>query len=276
MVFLPRDAGWRSRRRAIFVGVADKLVKIVWRVAGSGRLRLSAFSPAGDRVEPSSGPTRHQSSTWERPGAEWGSVFRFREPGCWWLHAERGSTKGDVWLLVRGRGTNDSDPWKPLRRPLHLPRVSPGEACPRTPTVRKAPNVAFTIGKGPVYPVLGFSEPAPRGVARLRDDIRRGGYYVHKTLWAISDRYHGPVLIRGRRIDGPGALRFPLVRPRVGGEASHSRPDLRVPAGPGKPDRPGKGWRYEPAVTLIPRPGCYAFQVDGRRYSSVLVFEARR
>jgi len=33
-------------------------------------------------------------------------------------------------------------------------------------------------------------------------------------------------------------------------------------------------WRYGPSVTILPGPGCYAFQVDGTTFSEVIVFEA--
>jgi len=34
--------------------------------------------------------------------------------------------------------------------------------------------------------------------------------------------------------------------------------------------------RYGPSVTILPGPGCYAFQVDGSNFSKVIVFEAAR
>jgi len=39
-------------------------------------------------------------STWQRPGDEWGSSFRFDAPGCWQIHATRSDVNGDLWLLV--------------------------------------------------------------------------------------------------------------------------------------------------------------------------------
>jgi hypothetical protein len=181
----------------------------------------------------------------------------------------KSSRRLTVSLARRGHATTGGgDDWSDLRRPLHLPRVMNEDACPRTPGRRAAPNVAITLGNGPAYPVLGFlnAPSRTRGSIRLRDDIRRDSRYLHKTLWAISKRYHGPVLVRGRRIDEPGVLRF----------LGPTRRELHLSRGQGKPDAPGRGWRYAPTTTLIPAPGCYAFQIDGLNFSRVAVFAARR
>jgi hypothetical protein len=149
-----------------------------------------------------------------------------------------------------------------LRRELHLRPLSPGDECPRTPGGRRAPKVAITLGDGPAYPVLGMSEPppSPAGVASLRDDIRREGWYWHKTLWAVDKRYRGSVLIRGARIDRPGPMRF--------GTDHQVLDELEMPA------EQHVRWRYGISSTLLRRSGCYAFQVDGTNFSDVIVFAA--
>src|SRR5215212_6843127 len=78
--------------------------------------------------------------------------------------------------------------------------------CRRSATARGVPSVAFPLGSGPVYVGLG----AAHGIAPLVDDTRRNGVYFHKTLWAVSPRYRGPLLIRGRSVAGSGVLRFQL------------------------------------------------------------------
>jgi hypothetical protein len=163
-----------------------------------------------------------------------------------------------------------ADPWPSLHRRLHLPRVTPGTPCPRTPGGRSAPLVAFTLGAGPVYPVLGFSAPPPaaEGVVTLDERTREGGFYRQKTLWVVSARYRGPVLVRGRRIDGPGVLQFWPLTPY--------RRELRIRAGGGSDHPKARGWRYAPAATLLAGPGCFAFQIDGIGFSRVIVFRAVR
>ena len=108
---------------------------------------------------------------------------------------------------------------------------------------------------------MSAAPPSPLGVVDLTDDVRRNGWYFHKTLWAVSPRYSGPILIRGRQVDGSRRIRFsidgstPIARLRF---AVKRRPD----------------WDFGVSSTLVRAPGCYAFQVDGRMFSDVIVFEA--
>lgn len=157
-----------------------------------------------------------------------------------------------------------------LRRKLRLRSLSPGDECPRTPGGRQAPKVAIALGGGPAYPVLGMSAapPHPAGIASLRDDIRRAGWYWHKTLWAVDKHYRGPLLIRGARIDRRGPLRFGTGDVEMG--AYQVLSELQMPA------EQQARWRYGASSTLVRGPGCYAFQVDGTAFSDVIVFAATR
>ncbi|HZD72327.1 MAG TPA: hypothetical protein VE776_00285 [Actinomycetota bacterium] len=76
-------------------------VKIVWRMTGSGTLRLAATLSDGTPAGRTFGPQAHAGSNWKRPGQEWGTGFVFPKPGCWDLHLSRTSGVGDVWLLAR-------------------------------------------------------------------------------------------------------------------------------------------------------------------------------
>jgi hypothetical protein len=134
---------------------------------------------------------------------------------------------------------------KRLERPLRLPRLRHGALCPSSRESRAAPAVGATLGHGPAYPVLV--------------DVHAG---ANKTLWAVTPSYRGPLLIRGGRLDGQGVLRF---RP------GH----LRRMWWRGLWPEEGREWRYRAATTLIPRPGCYAFQVDGNSFSVRIFFVAR-
>lgn len=165
------------------------------------------------------------------------------------------------------------DPSSDLHRPLDLPTVAPGAACPRTPGGRPNPDIGIALGSGPAYPVLGFEgnhiPPAPKGVVPLRAEDLKGNVYWHKTLWAVDPKYDGPVLIRGRGIDPQRSLWFGLPSPTPGGSERKVR-ELQMPA------EQSKSWRYGPSITILPGPGCYAFQVDGTTFSNVTVFEAAR
>jgi hypothetical protein len=76
------------------------VVKIVWRMTGSGPLKLAAYDPRGARVALVWGPEAHGGSNYLRPGDEWGSGYRFRHSGCYRLTARRTEGSADVWLRV--------------------------------------------------------------------------------------------------------------------------------------------------------------------------------
>jgi hypothetical protein len=77
--------------------------KIVWRMTGSGPLRLEAIGPGGELHRPAWGPDPHEGSNWDKPGDEWGAGYVFTVAGCWDLRAIRGGVSADVWLPVVSR-----------------------------------------------------------------------------------------------------------------------------------------------------------------------------
>jgi hypothetical protein len=153
------------------------------------------------------------------------------------------------------------DVWATLHRPLHIPHLQRGAKCPRSRGGRAAPATGYTIGRGPVYPVLGFSDPPPdpRGVIHFRDGHWRWGWDWLKTLWAFDPRYGGPVLIRGRGLDGTSPIHF-FISPR-------RYVELRFPA------HKKRRWTYQPSDSGFRHPGCYAFQIDGMSFSRVVIFK---
>jgi hypothetical protein len=150
-----------------------------------------------------------------------------------------------------------------LRRPLRLRPVSDG-TCPLTVPVRRvAPSYGNALGLGPVYPIVGgpdatvsFVYPPPPTTAYPK------GFGGQKVLWAIGPAYTGPVLIRGRQLDGTNPLWF-----QVGGGGS-ALPEMQLPPST------APGWRDWPSATLLTKAGCYAWQVDGMSFSTVIVFRA--
>ena len=133
-----------------------------------------------------------------------------------------------------------------LRRSLHLPHVSPGGRCP-----------VSTRG-GPVHPL---------GPPRLAMAPFIGSAWkAARVTWVSSAGYTGPVLIRGRRISGPGAVGF--------GEGRTPYDELQLLApGSSSPPAPGGG-RAWLSFTRIRTSGCFAYQVDGTSFSNVVVFAA--
>jgi hypothetical protein len=75
-------------------------VKIVWRMTGHGPLLATATSPSGAPTPLTFGPDEHLSSSYQRPGDEWGTGYLFTEPGCSHLHFARDDTTADVWFEI--------------------------------------------------------------------------------------------------------------------------------------------------------------------------------
>jgi hypothetical protein len=158
--------------------------------------------------------------------------------------------------------------WSALRRPLHLPIVAPGSRCPVSKVdhhVRWERIHIFGtsgIGPGPVYPGLG----ATSGLLNATKDTQYGSAWQgQKVFWYIASSYRGRVLIRGKRIDGPGWLGFNGARV--------PRDELRIEpydtvSWSGQP-------RYSrgiPSGVRARASGCYAAQIDGTAFSRVVVF----
>jgi hypothetical protein len=114
------------------------------------------------------------------------------------------------------------------------------------------------FGPGPAYPTL----PSEDGHAALHYLLGWGyeGWDGTKVLWTVPT-YTGPYIVRGRQLDGPGELRFDQ-----GPEWSRKLHDELRLVGPYA--------LLNPAATFLRSPGCYAYQVDGRGFSYVIVFEA--
>ena len=75
--------------------------KIIWRDGESFQdpIQVVALGPRGERLQPLF-LQKHGSSDWTRPGAEWGTAFKFPSAGCWDLRVTGGKTVGDVWVII--------------------------------------------------------------------------------------------------------------------------------------------------------------------------------
>ena len=160
-----------------------------------------------------------------------------------------------------------TDPWKALQRPLEIPRIAPGIACPVSSVARSVPwrrfGIGSGLGRGPAYPVLGGDTLELQPPATFQS-LRWGG---QKVFWFVLPRYRGPVLIRGRQLDGPHRVRF------QSGDVPPA--ELRVAPGQsaswsGQPN----GSRGVPSYTRLRAAGCYGYQIDGTSFSRVIVFRA--
>src|SRR5260370_26001102 len=79
-----------------------------------------------------------------------------------------------------------------LARPLKLPVVRSGSACPVTPVSSRKIDVTNPRGHGPFY--LGGPMP-------------QGNVPWNKNVWVLADRARGPLLFPGGRVDGTGSLK---------------------------------------------------------------------
>lgn len=162
--------------------------------------------------------------------------------------------------------------WASLRaRPVRLPALAPGAACPAAEGRSVEPAYGPAIGDGPAYIVgmgtdglLQATGPTPgsRGVTSWGNQF---------SMFIIAPTYTGPVLARGHQTDGPHALLFNggLDQQRGFSPATPTLlGQLRLEGGPGF----GAPWANWSAYLRMQAPGCYAIQLDGLSFSEVVVF----
>jgi len=148
-----------------------------------------------------------------------------------------------------------------LRRPLHLPRLAAGATCPVS-HARPRTFLGRVAGRGPVY-VAGMAGPAVLPMV----STPKSAWANQQVVVLAAPRYQGPVLIRGRQVNGPNAVGF-------GGErVPEDELQLRAP-GVSTTDEP-PGWRAWLELIRVRTGGCYAYQIDGTDFSAAIVFQAR-
>lgn len=167
------------------------------------------------------------------------------------FHCHTGRLRADRWIALASR-------------PLHLPQITPGAACPRSPGRVVNPNFGIAYGPGPVYPV--GMEVGSDGIVHYGGAEPVRGWYGFKVLW-ITDPRREDTLVRGRQLDGSNQLRFDTNAGIV--------PQLRIAGGlVGWGTVRGSYWGHRPSEERVQAPGCYAFQADGKSFSTVIVFQA--
>lgn len=121
----------------------------------------------------------------------------------------------------------------------------------------------MAVGAPPVRVFVGNSGNLRHGIAQLAP-VGRSGWFALKTHFVSMPRYRGPLLVRARRLDGAGQA-------ALGARPPHDAP-LVVP--PGSSANDARGWRDFPYPTFVRSSGCYAWQLDGRSFSEVVVLRA--
>jgi hypothetical protein len=162
--------------------------------------------------------------------------------------------------------------WSALARPLHVPTLAPGSVCPTsTPDRRSFREITGwggsspAFGPGPVYPILELLAGTAVLLYRFPPPPGFGNEWgVAKFPWFAHKTFHGRVLIRGHQLDGPNDIRF------EDGTPGFTNAGRLAPAGELRLENPVGG---SPATTRLRAAGCYAYQVDGWRFSRLIVFE---
>jgi hypothetical protein len=133
-----------------------------------------------------------------------------------------------------------------LRRPLKLPDDD-GGPCP------------ITLNAIPASP-----RELPAGVGFR--SVRGSQWLIAEVTWTVPGAYTGPLLIRGAKLSGSGALGF--------GTGAVPYDELQLlDAGQGA-TRVAGGGRAWITYSRIRSGGCYLYQVDGTGFSEVVVFRA--
>jgi len=146
-----------------------------------------------------------------------------------------------------------------LRRPLRLPSLRRDGSCPATPAAgppmtRANPVAAVTLGDGPVYPVL-FKNAVDGGLDR-----------TSAVYWDAPEPLGGVAIVRGHQLGRPqDPIRFQ--------DDNRGMDVVAVldPASARRTGSQGHWWR----TSLRAGIGCYGLQIDGPRFSKVLVVEFR-
>jgi hypothetical protein len=236
--------------------------------------RVAAISPAGRQLG-----IRVTRGT-DNPYV-WNGTIRFPSRGSWQVCVLNLSGTGrscvahGLWwqrIPVRPKSAR-VDTWQRLERPFHIPTIATGSTCPTSAPDSKGDlgRIGFAgtaWGAGPAYPA-GLDSGEGKPVFRYLDPIPpESGFYGsdwfgEKVLWIVDPVYQGPVLIRGLQVDGPNDVRFDsgMLPPRA------IKVDVPTPS-------PSVRWSRA-SYTRVRAPGCYAYQIDGLSFSSVLIFEAR-
>jgi hypothetical protein len=146
--------------------------------------------------------------------------------------------------------------------------LAAGATCAATPPAHVPGAPMPLLGSGPVYPGL-----APQQV-RLSAYDRAPGWLGVKTIWtwppALVHR-RTRVLVRARRIDGAGPVRFQL------GPQWDSAPltrQLHLDTTQTVGGFGGSRWGTTVTMILVKTPGCYALTLATAARTTTIVFRA--
>ncbi len=158
-----------------------------------------------------------------------------------------------------------------LNRPLHFPALRRGQPCPASHgssrSVTIAGDTGTEFGHGPIRVLIWTSRD---GAAGLLAYTRAPPWLGFKTAWFSVPAYQGPFVIRAVRLGHPGPVSLAGTPPAMAPIVVPPGPTIdTVPLSNGRP-----GYRAFLSVFWVRSPGCYAWQVDGLRFSEIIVIQA--
>ena len=150
-----------------------------------------------------------------------------------------------------------------MNRPLRVPPVVAGDACPRSDTNRIADGrIDAALGSGPLYLTLGQD-----GMIQVHSFDLHNGLYAARVVLAVAPDIRSPILVRGQQINGPNSVRFAYDgTPTL--DALRLGAALDLPVADAEDD-----WRFAASSLGVAGPGCYVLQADGPYFSETIVFE---
>lgn len=163
--------------------------------------------------------------------------------------------------------------WDSLRaRPLTLPNLAPGAACPAAQGRSVQAGFGPAIGAGPVYIVGMGTDGVLHAVGPTPGDTRGVGSWGYQfSLFIIAPKYNGPVLARGAQLDDGRPLLFNGGIDQQKGFSFTTPTLLREMRMEGGADF-GAPWANWMSYLRMQTPGCYGIQFDGETFHETVIF----
>ena len=153
--------------------------------------------------------------------------------------------------------------WAPLlAKPLTLPQVAPGTACPVSPQV----SLNGQSGNGPKKAIPNYGYGSEPFYLSGQIDWYAPGSQVLPVI--TSPSYSGPVLARMKRLDGAGTM---AISTGISAAQALNGGAVGIPATSSPPY-----WGIWYGVLTVDKRGCYGVQFDGTNVSVRVVIEVKQ
>ena len=176
---------------------------------------------------------------------------------------------GEACRLIGGNCSDVSGQMpETMLRAIALPEIRAGEPCPISPIVPTPVGANFgpwTFDSGTAVGLAAAPSPTERVSIASRAPTQTHWIFpwTIKALWFATAAYDGPILIRGKQLDGPGPIAFAAGSPGAGW--------LLIPPGPTL--NTTNGIRTVPSAILVTHSGCYGFQIDALTFTGSVVIQ---